>query len=165
MELSDSAVQVMEERVMFARDISPEVNACLQSAVACADDFERARALLYQARDLDPDQLEVYIALYKFLFYRGKLDEAEQVAEQALQRAASSGGFNEDWQQLTTASCDWSQEDGPARTYLYSLKALAFISLRKGKHDRGRALLNKLQQLDPEDLVGGSVIGQLAEAL
>lgn len=163
--MSNSAVRIMEERVFFARDISPEVNACLQSAVACADDFEQARKLLYQARELDPNQLEVYIALYKFLFYRGQLDEAEKIVEEALQRAALSGGFHEDWQQLTSASCDWSQEDGPARIYLYSLKALAFISLRKGNHKHGRALLAKLQQLDPQDLVGGSVISQLAEAL
>lgn len=163
--MSNSAVSVMEERVLFARDIKPEVNACLQSAVACADDFERARQLLYEAREMDPDQLEVYIALYKFLFYRGRLDEAEQVAQDALQRAAIRGGFNGDWQQLTTESTDWSQEDGPARTYLYSLKALAFIRLRKGEHESGRALLARLQELDPQDQVGGSVIRQLAEAL
>lgn len=163
--MNNSAVRVMEERVLFARDITPEVNACLQSAVACADDFDRARELLYQARELDPDQLEVYIALYKFLFYRGHLDEAEQVAEEALQRAALRGGFHADWRQLTSTSSDWSQEDGPARTYLYSLKALAFISLRQGEHVQGCALLEKLQQLDPQDLVGGSVIRQLAEAL
>ena len=155
----------MNERVLFARDIKPEVNASLQSAVACANDFDRARELLYQARELDPDQLEVYIALYKFLFYRGHLDEAKLVAEEALQRAALRGGFNADWRQLSSASSDWSQGDGPARTYLYSLKALAFISLRQGKHVQARALLEKLQQLDPEDLVGGSVIRQLAEAL
>lgn len=163
--MSDSAVRIMEERVLFASDIRPDVNAYLQSAVACADDFERARELLYQARELDPDQLEVYTALYKFLFYRGQLDEAEQVAGEALQRAALNGGFHEDWQQLTSTSCDWSQENGPARTYLYSLKALAFISLRKGKHAHGRSLLDKLKQLDPQDLVGSSVISQLAEAL
>ena len=110
--MNNSTVNVMEERVLFARDIKPEVNACLQSAVACADDFERARELLYQARDMDPDQLEVYIALYKFLFYRGRLDEAEEVAEQALQRAAMRGGFFEDWQRLTSTSTDWFKKMG-----------------------------------------------------
>lgn len=163
--MSHSAVSIMEERVLFAQNIKPEVNACLQSAVACADDFERARGLLYQARVLDPDQLEVYVALYKFLFYRGQLDEAEHVAEEALQRAAQRGGFNSDWRQLTIASTDWAQVDGPARIYLYSIKALAFIRLRMGLHAQGRALLDKLQQLDPQDRVGGSVISQLAAAI
>ncbi len=163
--MSTSSVSVMEERVLFGRDINPEVNACLQSAVACADDFERARALLYQARELDPDQLEVYVALYKFLFYRGRLDEAEKVALEALSTAARRGGFPSEPEQLTPDSTDWNIEDGPARTYLYSLKALAFIRLRQGKHEEGRVLLDLLQQLDPQDQVGGSVISQLAEAL
>lgn len=160
-----SAVHVMEERVLFAREIKPEVNACLQAAVAYANDFERARELLYEARDLDPDQLEVYTALYKFLFYRGHLDEAREVAEESLARAALRGGFAVDWQRLDIHSGDWSVDDGPARTYLYSLKALAFISLRRGEQAQGKELLDKLNELDPQDQVGGSVIRQLAEAL
>lgn len=138
---------------------------CLQQAVACASDFERARKFLYRARDLQPDQLEVYIALYKFCFYRGHLDEAEQVALAALQQAAKRGGFTPEWQQLDTASTDWTQHEGAARVYLYSLKALAFICLRKNNHDEARQLLAKLQQLDTQDLVGSSVIMDLAQAL
>ena len=156
---------VLEERVVFGRDIPPAVNACLQEAVACADDFERARELFYRARDMQPDQLEVYIALYKFCFYRGHLDEAEQVALDALQQSAKRGGFTADWQALETASTDWSLHEGPARVFLYSLKALAFIRLRKGDHDVAKNILAKLQQLDTQDLVGGSVIMTLAEAL
>lgn len=160
-----SSMQVLEERVHFGKNIAPEVNACLQEAVACAADFDRARALLYKARDLQPDQLEVYVALYKFCFYRGFLDEAEQVALDALVQSASNGGFEADWTQLTETSTDWTQQEGPARLYLYSLKALSFIRLRQGKHDEARASLAKLKQLDVNDLVGGSVIMELAEAL
>lgn len=158
-------MQVLEERVHFGKDIHPEVNACLQEAVACASDFDRARALLYKARDIQPDQLEVYVALYKFCFYRGFLDEAEQVARDALQQSARNGGFEADWQQLDENSTDWTLGEGPARLYLYSLKALSFIRLRQGQHEQARASLAKLKQLDVNDLVGGSVIMELAEAL
>lgn len=160
-----SSPRVLEERVIFGRDIHPEINACLQEAVACADDFERARELFYRARDMQPDQLEVYIALYKFCFYRGHLDEAEQVALDALQQAARRGGFAADWMLLDETVTDWTEQEGAARIYLYSLKALAFIRLRKGLHQEARQLLAKLQQLDALDLVGGSVIMDLAEAL
>lgn len=156
---------VIEEHVVFGRDIPPDVNACLQQAVACSNDFERARALFYQARDMQPDQLEVYIALYKFCFYRGHLDEAEQVVLDALQQSAQRGDFSSDWQELNIASTDWTQHEGPARVYLYSLKALSFIRLRQGHHEQAKQLLDKLQQLDEQDRVGGSVITTLAEAL
>lgn len=160
-----NSARILEERVVFGRDIPADVNACLQEAVACADDFDRSRELLYQARAMQPDQLEVYIALYKFCFYRGHLEEAQQLALDALQQSAARGGFNHDWRQLDRGTTDWSVEEGPARTYLYSLKALAFIRLRLDQQTSARQLLDKLGQLDPQDLVGGSVIISLADAL
>jgi tetratricopeptide (TPR) repeat protein len=162
--MSQSTVRAIEDRVYFARDIKPEVNACLQQAVACANDFERARSLLHQAKDMDPDQLEVYTALYKFYFYRGYLDEAELVTVESLARAAQQGGFSRDFEQLTPACTDWQAQGGPARAFLYSLKALSFIRLRKDDRAGAMAVLDKLQELDPEDQVGGSVILELAEA-
>lgn len=162
--MSLSTVSPIEERIHFASDIKPEVNACLQQAVACANDFERARALLHQAKEMDPDQLEVYTALYKFYFYRGYLDEAELVTLESLARAAQLGGFSGDFTQLTPGCTDWQVQGGAARAFLYSLKALSFIRLRKDDHAGAMAVLDKLQELDPEDQVGGSVILELAEA-
>jgi tetratricopeptide (TPR) repeat protein len=160
-----STISALEDRVVFAREIKPEVNVCLQQAVACAEDFDKARSYLYQARDLDPDQLEVYIALYKFCFYRGHLAEAEQVALDALETAARRGEFDKRWLNLTSESANWASEDGPARTYLYSLKALGFIRLRLGNMRGAREVLSSLVKLDPDDRVGGSVIMSLAEAV
>lgn len=156
---------VIEERVVFGRNVDPEVNACLQEAVSCAHDFERSKELFYKARSMQPDQLEVYIALYKFCFYRGHFDEAEDVAMDALKQAAKRGGFSHDWVELNRESTDWEINDGPQRVYLYSLKALAFISLRKGLYERANNILEKLKQLDVDDLVGSSVISDLAEAV
>ncbi len=155
---------VLDERVVFAREIRPEVNQCLQNAVACAEDFERSRAFLYQACELDPDQIEVYVALYKFCFYRGYIDEAEQIALDALQRAADTGGFERDWRKLNETSTDWNSFGSPARLYLYSLKALGFIRMRKGDSEGAKQPLAMLAQLDPQDQVGGSVIMGLLAA-
>ena len=163
--MSLSAISAIEDRVHFADDIKPEVNACLQQAVAYAGDFERARALLHKAKDLDPQQLEVYTALYKFYFYRGYLDEAEMVTVESLAQAAQQGGFSRDFEQLTPSCTDWKVQRGPARAFLYSLKALAFIRLRKGDRPGALAVLDKLTELDPDDQVGGSVIVELAEAV
>jgi hypothetical protein len=82
---TDTALaSVPVERVHFARDIRLKVNLLLQSAVACADNFEHARAHPYEVLTLEPGQLEIYVALYKFCFYRGRLDEAEQIALAAM---------------------------------------------------------------------------------
>lgn len=150
---------------MFAKDTPPEVNRYLQEAVAAYNDTERAETLLWTAQRMAPERLEVYVALYKFYFYKFRLDDAERVVFLALDTAAGQGGFNPDWQVLTPSSAQWSVQDGPERAYLYSMKALAFIRLRQEKTAEGEAVLAKLQELDPDDQVGGSVISQLAERL
>jgi len=156
-------LSAVEDSVIFARDIDPEINARLQQAVACAHDFERARDLMLEAMALDPDQLAVHIALYKFYFYRGYLDEAEAIVMQALDRASQQGQFTADWRNLTVDSANWRAGDGPERVFLYSLKALSFICLRKQKRQTALDILNKLEDLDPDDQVGSSVIAALAE--
>ena len=85
-----SVVAFHEDRVMFGVNIPEHVNACLQQAVAAYDDSERAESLLWEAQRLDPNQLEVYVALYKFYFYKNRIDEAEDVVFMALNRSEKS---------------------------------------------------------------------------
>lgn len=143
----------------------PAVAECLRQAAACYRDTARADALLRQALALDPDCLAVYFALYKFHFYRGLLAEAEQAARAALARAAHLGDFGAEWESLARSGTEWDAADGPRRFYLFSLKALAFIRLRRADAAGGRAILAKLAELDPFDRVGSSVIMELAHAL
>jgi hypothetical protein len=154
-----------DDRVLFATDMPTQVNAILQQAVAAYEDTRRAEDLLWQAQQLGPEQLAIYVALYKFYFYKNYLADAERVVHMALEQSATLGGFNPDWKQLTPASTDWSIGDGPQRYYLYSLKALGFIRLRLDDGETGRAVLQKLSLLDPDDQVGGSVLLDLAAAV
>jgi hypothetical protein len=71
-------------------------------------------------------------------------------------------GFSTDWRQLDSTSAEWLPAVGATRYFLYSLKALAFIRLRREDPEGARRILDKLQELDPEDQVGGSVIQDLA---
>lgn len=140
----------------------PEVAALLEQAMQSYADGERAAALLEQARAQAPGALPVYFSLYKFYFYKGDLVRAENAVRMALQEAATQGGFDADWQNLTPASADWDDHAAPAHFYLFSLKALAFIRLRRGAHDESHQILDKLETLDPRDSVGGSVIRTFA---
>jgi tetratricopeptide (TPR) repeat protein len=158
-------IAAFEERVAFGSGVPPQVNALLQSAVAAYDDSARAEALLWEAQRMAPEQLPVYTALYKFYFYKYRLAEAADAARLGLAAAAGQGGFAEDWQRLDRDCARWDRADGPELAYLYSLKALGFISLRQGERDLGARILDKLRELDPEDRVGGSVIQDLLSAL
>lgn len=55
--------------------------------------------------------------------------------------------------------------EGPARFALYTLKALAFIHLRRNEPAEAEAILGALTRLDPQGFVGLSVIAELTEGL
>lgn len=146
----------------FSAETAPRVTALLAEAAAAQGEDARTETLLKAAWHADPHCLAVYFALYKFYFYRGRLLEAERAALDGLTVAAAQGGFGDNWEQLHAGSVDWTQASGPARFYLFSLKALAFIRLRRGRISEARAILVRLAELDPADQVGGSVIRSLA---
>jgi hypothetical protein len=142
--------------------LPPGVADWLAQGVASYPNTERAEFLLCTAQALAPECLPVYFALYKFYFYKRMLPQAEEVALHALEIAARQGGFSPDWARLDVHSTDWRRVDAPQHFYLFTLKALAFIRLRLGRSEDSHALLAKLQELDPLDTVGASVIRDLA---
>jgi len=150
---------VAEAAARFGGPTPEEIDRRLRDAAA---DPQRAEALLLEALELDSECLPVYFALYKFYFYRSRLDEAEHITVAALATAARQGRFPADWRTLSTDSAAWSPADGPIRFFLFSLKALAFIKLRRGAKEEAQAILAKLHEIDPADQVGATVIRDIA---
>ena len=141
---------------------APEIDKYLQEAAAAYHDTQLAEQFLLRALATDSECLKIYFSLYKFYFYKARLNDAEQMALTGLEVAATQGGFTKNWAELTRASTDWSTVNTPQHFYLFSLKALAFIRLRLGQTQSSQIILNKLRELDPRDTVGGSVIRDLA---
>lgn len=126
-------------------------------------DKENSEKLLVQAFDLDPDVLDTYVVFYKFYFYHRLLSEADQWIHLALEKSASQGGFDSNWEGLTIADAQWDDAEGPERIFLYSLKAKAFIGMKRGDFSTPGTVLEKLAYLDPGDQVGWSVVLQMFE--
>lgn len=149
----------------FGGEVSPTVAQLLREAAASYGTETKAEAILWSAQAIEPHCLPVYFSLYKFYFYKHRLEDAERVARMALVMAAGLGGFDADWKHLGPDSAPWSDTTSPAHFYAFSLKALAFIRLRRGDHDECQALLEKLNTIDPRDSVGWSVIRSFALAV
>lgn len=158
------ATPIVDE-VLFSQDIPKEVNMLLQQAVSEYHNGDKAEQTLWRALNHSPERLEVYVALYKLYFYKNRLEDAERMTLMALERAASLGGFSTDWRDLNHDSSQWVKAYGAARMYLYTLKALAFIKLRRGQYDLAKCVLFKLSELDKDDQVGWSVIFDLLNAM
>jgi len=159
-----SSVAFIEERVLFSPDIPVEVNNLLQAAVAASSvDQAQAETLFLQAQTLDSHCLQTYFALYKFYFFQKRLVDAERIVLAGLEESAHQGGFPNDYRQLVGNLQKWNlYANESSLFYLYTLKALAFIKLRLGFTLDAQFVLSQLQQLDPEDRSGASVIMDLA---
>jgi hypothetical protein len=162
-----SAVAYFDEPVLFGKSVLPATNSRLQYAVAARHrDNSEAENVLWEARAEDPTCLPVYFALYKFYANSKKLDRAERAARLALAESARQAGVSANWEKLGGESVShklYASEAG--LFYLFSLKALGFIKLRRGHLLEAGAILRHLARLDPDDLSGGSVVRGLAESV
>lgn len=144
-------------------DLPEEIDALLQQGVvAYRKDRAAADALFRKALEAAPQALPVYFCLYKIHTYQGNLDEALSAARRGLEEAARQAGWRSDWRAWTPGPL---AADGAARFALYTLKALAFIHLRREEPDAAAEMLGALKVLDPSGAVGWPVVAELAEGL
>ena len=121
-------------------------------------------ALLWTAQALAPQCLAVYYALYKHHAGRREFDQAERAAQRGLQEAARQCGLPTDWRLATPATRPAGLDfgtNGPARFWLFTLKALAFIALRSGRPAAARELLARITVLHADSGIGDEVIATL----
>lgn len=146
----------------FGSDAPPAVRRLLaQAAQATAAGRE---ALLWTAQATAPDCLAVYYLLYKFHARQRDFELAERAARKGLAVAARQAGLPGDWSAPLPEGVDFSAP-GPARFWLFTLKALAFIGLRSGRQDEAQRLLERIRALDPLQSLGGEVIEALLRGL
>ncbi len=121
-------------------------------------------ALLWTAQALAPQALGIYYALYKHHAGRREFEEAERAAQRGLLEAAQLAGLAPDWREVVPGRLPEGVDfrgSGPARFWLFTLKALAFIALRSARPDDARALLAHIAALDDQAHIGGEVIATM----
>jgi ABC-type arginine transport system permease subunit len=150
----------VESTELFGGAVTPAVQHLID--VARNAPPAQVEAALWTAVATAPEQLAVYYLLYKMHAGRGELDMALKAASKGLTAAAQAAGLAADWRLVAPGDTDFSVP-GPARFWLFTLKALAFISLRRDERDTAAALVAKLRLLDPEDHLGASVVAKLLQ--
>lgn len=155
----------VRDEVHFGFDLAPDVNALLQGAASKIATRKESLKSLIEAQKSAPYQIEVLVAMYKFYFYQGETEKAEELVFQTLIKSSLLGGFNYNWLTLTADSTDWNNPRKPGRVFLYSLKALAFIRLRQHNLKDAASILEVLQRLDPDDQIGADVVRDLLSGI
>lgn len=143
----------------FDEPVAPEVEALIAEAGTVYGDA-RAEVLLHKAYFLAPEALLVLVALYRYYFYQHRLDDALRVADRALALVGARLGLPDDWRRLNPDYIGRAvmRSMGSLRFYLSVFKAAGYIHLRLGRLETGRAMLEKLVELDSHDRFGGKVL-------
>ena len=151
------------ERAFFS-DGTPQKLRDLLNLALCAATPDGVESLLLEARRRWPQEPDAHIGLYKFYFVTRRYAEAEAAVWLALREAAQAAGFDRNYRRLHAASADWAQRRGAVRLYLFSLKALGVIRLRRGRVAQAQSVLEKLLELDPVDEIGGGAFLHIARS-
>ncbi len=121
-----------------------------------------AEPLLLEARRQAPKHPATLIALYRFYFYGHRLADARAIASESL--AVARDALGPDFGSAPPGEME-ARFDASVRFYLFALKGYAYLSLRLGELDAGRAALIELRRLDPQDRVGGAVLARVLARL
>ncbi len=116
----------------------------------------QAELPLLQAYFKAPASLNVLVALNRFYYYQHRLDEALEVTCRALDVIRKALPFPEHWQALQRSHLDATP---PAlltqvRLYLFTLKALGFLTMRLQHLAQSQAIFEKIVELDSKDRIG-----------
>ncbi|PXW94313.1 hypothetical protein C7444_11412 [Sphaerotilus hippei] len=143
----------------FGGEVPPAVRELLHRAAETG--AQQRTPLLWTAQALAPTCLAVYYTLYKHHAGRREFEQAEEAARRGLKQAAAQAGLDEDWSAVQPDPRRDFLHDGPARFWLFTLKALAFIHLRSSRPDEARALLLQIDRLAPQARLGTDVTASL----
>ena len=146
---------------LFGGEVPESVKPLLDQARA-AESPEEVLALLLTAQVSAPDSASLYYLLYKFYARQADFEQAERVALKGLAVAAKQAHLPDDWRTVTPDMADFTSP-GPARFWLFTLKALAFIRLRQDDSTSATAYLATVKRLDPEGGTGAGVIEALVK--
>lgn len=154
------------EHLYFEEALAPEVEALVSQAAGRYAEGTAEPPLLEALRQA-PESLNVLVAAYRYYYYQHRLDDALGIARRALAVTAGRLDIPLDWQSLTSGHL---RQGGPAkmallRFHLLSLKAQAYLLLRQGGRDEGRAILAKLLELDSHNRLGARQLLEVADSV
>lgn len=128
-------------------------------------DSAKAEMHLAMAKMIAPDNPAVKVGEYRYYFYKGRLQEALQIADYCLELTAQSLNIPQNWRRVWPHHANFKSDEPAHRFYLFCLKAYAYLLLRLNQLSQGREAVEKLLQLDPANKVGGQVLLDVLERI
>ncbi len=157
--LREADKALLSEAVLVGSGLPQEAREYLYLAGLAYADDKVAEQYLRAAEEIAPDHASFLISWYRYYFYKGRLRECLDVANRCLAKAARENNLATDWRKVAAADAEFGRYDEILpRFYLFVLKGYAYLHMRLGNLEEGRAAVMKLLELDPTDKVGAKVL-------
>jgi tetratricopeptide (TPR) repeat protein len=152
------------DHAIFGGGLPAEAEESLLQAALSYQFDDIAEAHLRRAEAVAPGHAAVLIGIYRFYFYKGRIAEALGVARICLVKAAREKNFATDWRDVRPGDAVFGDfDDLMARFFMFSLKGYAYLNMRLGDMEEGRAAVLKLLELDPTDKIGAKLLFEILE--
>lgn len=121
---------------------------------------------LLRAYFLAPESLNVLVALNRFYYYQHRLEEALLATYKALAVIRATIDFPEHWQDLQPQHIDNTPSEllTQTRLYLFTLKAVGFLTMRLHQLELSEQIFEKVVSLDSKNRIGAQALLDLLNA-
>jgi len=152
------------EDLYFNATLDPEISALLEEAANLYPEPE-TEMLLLRAYFLDPDDLNVLVALYRYFYYQHRLPDALKVAHKAIAASGKRLHLPEDWRHLTRLHLGQGVLVSMTLTrfYLMAHKGAGYLEMRLGDLADAVGRLQTLATIDSNDRLGVRALLALAQ--
>lgn len=152
-----------EKSLYFDEPLAEQANMFIEQA-ASEYGNSNVEPLLLEAYKIAPEHLTVLVALYRYYYYQHRLEDALNIAHQALAVSGRRLNFPLQWYQLTNAHIGAGAlvSMGMVRFYLLALKAGGYLNLRLQKWQTAIDMLEKVSELDEADRLGTAPLLEIA---
>jgi len=149
---------IQDVEVLLGAGLPIEAQNHLNAAAQVYADGDLALDHLRQAEAIAPGHPAVLIGLYRFYFYKGRLEECLEVCLICLAEASHYNNLPDDWHQVQSSDADFGSYDMMPRFFLFVLKGYAYLHMRLGNLEEGLAATMKLLELDASDKIGATLL-------
>ena len=125
------------ERIYYGGNLPREAERLIHQAALSYHRESEAEKYLQEALECAPNHIAVYIGLYKFYFYKGKLREALQYAVLCLERAAKESHLSLDWRNVQATDAEFEGFNVSPKIFSIYPKSIWLHSDASGKSGRG----------------------------
>jgi len=149
---------IQDVEVLLGAGLPAEAQKHLDEAAVSYAEGDIALDHLRQAEVIAPNHPAVLIGLYRFFFYKGRLEECLEVCHICLAEAIYHNNLPDDWHQVQAGDADFGSYEMMPRFFLFVLKGYAYLQMRLGNLEEGLVATMKLLELDATDKIGATLL-------